>query len=116
MTARTAYGLETPRGMHWADLAACSRAANPGVDPEWWWPPQGASSPDTLRAQHICRVHCPVLAQCDRDAVDVPPTHPCVAGGRRYVAVSGGGGRVAASKVVDPDVSLGCPYCAGGAS
>lgn len=111
MTARTAYGLDTQRGTHWADRAACSRA-NGAVDPEWWWPPQGASDADTLRALHICRTHCPVRHRCARDAVDNPPRHPSVQGGRRYVLLSGGSGRVAASKVVEQGSSHGCPYCA----
>ena len=66
MTARTAYGLDTPRGMHWADLAACSRATNPGVDPEWWWPTPAnhVVSANTLRALHVCRQHCPVQTAC----------------------------------------------------
>lgn len=111
MTARTAYGLETPRGFHWADLAACSPARNPGVDPEWWWPMPGQASPETMRAAHICRAHCPVRVACHADTLQNPPVHACVQAGRRYVLLSGGSGRVVESKQLPSASAGGCPYC-----
>lgn len=110
MTARTAYGLDTPRGTHWEDRAAC---AHPQVDPEWFWPVEHGMAASTTRlAVHICRRHCPVLAQCRQDVTDVPPPDPCVAGGRRYVADGGAGrGRVRARPMTVSDTYTDCPYC-----
>lgn len=108
MTARTAYGLDAPRGAHWAENAACG---SPLVDPEWWWPENGPLSIDGRRALHICRAHCPGRAGCARAADEKPPRFPCVQGGRRYVERSGGG--VQRSKLTEPTSAVGCPYCAG---
>lgn len=111
MTARTAHGLDTPRGTHWADEAACNRINNRAVDPEWFWPENGLLGQDGMRALHICLSHCPVRARCHAEAVDSPPPHPCIAGGRRYVMFSGR--PVTRVSRDEPTTSYGCPYCAG---
>jgi hypothetical protein len=115
MTARTAYGLETPRGAHWADRAACG---SPKVDPEWWWPVEhGAPTAYTRLAVHICRQHCAVRVDCERDAYEEPPRYPVVVGGMRFVSEGGSGrGRVRPAALVESDACTGCPYCAGEAS
>lgn len=107
MTARTAYGLDTQRGEHWANQAAC---ISPTVDPEWWWPVNGPLSQDGRRALHICRVHCPARVDCHKAAIDNPPKHPCIQGGRRYVAVTDS--RTVEIRAVQTS-ALGCPYCTG---
>lgn len=108
MTARTAYGLDTPRGTHWAESAACG---TPLVDPEWWWSETaGPLTQDGRRALHICRTHCPARVACHRAALDNPPKHPCIQGGRRYVAVTDY--RTVEIRAVQTS-ARGCPYCAG---
>ena len=109
---RSAYGLDTPRGEHWGDRAAC---AGPKVDPEWWWPVEHTlAAANTRLAVHICRRHCPVRAQCDAAARQVPQRHPVVVGGRRYVANGGAGtGRVRAMPLTVSDTYTDCPYCPG---
>lgn len=115
MTARTAYGLDTPRGTHWEARAACG---HPEVDPEWWWPVEHTvASGNTRLAVHICRSDCPVRAQCHAPAVETPQRHPVVVGGRRYVADGGTGrGRVHAVPMTVSDTYTDCPYCTGEAS
>ena len=110
MTARTAYGLDTPRGTHWSNNAACG---TPLVDPDWWFPPERSWGSDAARALHICLSHCPVRAGCDRDAVENPQGHPCVRGGRRWVHRNAD---VVQSGMEKPTSTAGCPYCTGEAS
>lgn len=111
MSARTAYGLDTPRATHWEQRAACGSRH---VDPEWFWPVEnGPAAANTRLAVHICRQHCPVRVQCDLAARRTPPRHPVVVGGRRYVADTG---RVHASNLPVSDRYRDCPYCAGEAS
>lgn len=112
MSARTSYGLDTPRGFHWDERAACS-PINGDVDPDWWWPPERKFDADAKVALHVCRFHCPVRVQCFKDALADPPQHACVRGGHHWV-IADGNRRATPSKVVKPATSNGnCPYCTG---
>lgn len=110
MTARTSYGLDTPRGTHWTADSACH---GPGVDPDWWWPTEhGTPTAATRMAVHICRQHCPVIGRCDQHTQEHPPSHPVVLGGQRYATANGGGGgRLRPAPLAVPDTYIDCPYC-----
>lgn len=108
--ARSAHGLDTPRGTHWETRAAC-RPGQP-VDPEWWWPIATSLAEDAARALHICRTHCPVMDQCRQAIQDQPPRHPTVQGGVRYVVDPRNHHRaVPAPDAPHPPRVTGCPYC-----
>ncbi|MGW9196089.1 hypothetical protein [Micromonospora chersina] len=73
----------------------------------------GPLTVDGRRALHICRTHCPARVACHLAAVDNPPSHPCIAGGRRYVPVTD---TRTVEMRAEQTSARGCPYCAGEAS
>ena len=109
---RSAHSLDTPRGADWQLRAAC-RVTRDGIDPEWWWPVPAGPAADAARALHICRTHCPVLAQCRQAARNSPPTHPTVLGGVRYVVDPARHYHrtVPATNGAGTERADGCPYC-----
>lgn len=66
---RSAHGLSTPVDGWW------SRGACRSEDPELFF-----RESDRSEALHICRRHCPVLAECKADARALSPRHGVQAG------------------------------------
>lgn len=60
---RSAHGLSTPVD-DWRSLGVCRYE-----DPELWF-----TDSQRAEAMHVCRVHCPVVEQCYRDALRIRPT------------------------------------------
>lgn len=62
--SRSAYGLESGvDDRSWETRGAC---AQPGMNPDWW------SGNNLGRGRHVCRSHCPVQAECERDVLARP--------------------------------------------
>jgi hypothetical protein len=74
---RSAYALDTPRGVDWRTRGAC------GDNPDLW----SSTVPAALgMAVHICVRHCPVRFVCAREGQATPPhlRRGVVYGGRVY--------------------------------
>jgi hypothetical protein len=95
-------------GEGWREQATC-RIGGPLEQPELFWPDKGEGNGARL-ALHICRSHCPVRRECDKEE-GPRVTHPCVVGGRRWTIPNGGSGsQLIESRVTRPSW-IGCPLC-----
>ena len=83
MTARTAYGLNSPRDRRWQQDANCG----PATAEMFWLTGHHTGraghklSDDNRAALALCDT-CPVLAKCLADELQHPTPYPHVAGGR----------------------------------
>lgn len=106
ISSLASWGLDRD-GLGWWQRAACKEtAALHTAELRAGWQ---ADSTSQAYARHICRAHCPVLAQCRRDAERHKPAE-VTQGGVVWVAKGANGGRIASVQPPDPGCGIWCSH------